>query len=108
MKRMHSIATWAGAGFLLVLVQLLGALAGSWISALCGLLVGGLTFPLLAFFRLEALRWWVASLFSAGSSLAGVMMVALTREAFPIKFWLGPILAGVAASAVSGIQQRQA
>ena len=108
MKRVHSIATWVGAGFPLALVQLLGAFGGPEISAACGLLVGGLSWPLLAFFHLKALPWWAAPLFSTASSLAGVMMVLLAREGLPLEFWMGPILAGAVASAVTLIRHRQA
>jgi hypothetical protein len=105
---MHSIATLAGAGFLLVPVQLLGSLAGPWISAVCGLGIGGLAFPLVAFFHLKALPWWVAPLLASSSSLAGVVVVGFARSGLPPEMWVGPVLAGVVASAVIAIERRQA
>jgi len=107
MKGMRWISTLAGAGFLLALAQLLGALGGAWISAACGLATGALAYPLVAVFRLTALPWWVAPLVAGSSSLAGVAAAAFTRGS-SAEIWMGPVLAPVAAFAVMGVARRRA
>jgi hypothetical protein len=99
------VASILACAFLLVLVQLLAAFLGSYIGAVCGLLMPFLSLGLLRFFQIELPQVWMAVLLPAGSSALGTA-VAFFSQASPTQVvWLAPLLAVATALAIAGVQR---
>lgn len=105
MKNIRTIAILLTAGFLQVLIQFVGALQGQWIGLLCGSLLAGVSFGLIAFFEVDLPGIWVPLVLPTSSSLIAIALVFLGSPGKPWQLWLAPVCACLVSAIIIGIQR---
>src|ERR1017187_321581 len=91
----HRFVTIIAPCFILVLVQLIAAIAHPLVGMLAGALVGGLAWGAQRVLDIDFTNWWESGLLAFVSSAVGIGIRLLsTRPAGAIVLAIAPILAG--------------
>lgn len=93
--KLHRVATLIGPYFLLVLVQLVAAIANPLLGLFAGAMVGGLAWGVQRLLDSDLKDWWVSALFAFVSSAIGVGIGLISpRSSGQVVLALAPVLAG--------------
>jgi hypothetical protein len=100
----RTITTLIASAFLLTLLELVAALANTWVALVCALLLAPLAFGIFRFFEVEIANPWIEFLAPCATSLMGSVIVYLGVRSDP-PLLLAPLATAAAGGLIMGIRK---
>ncbi len=104
--RFRAPATLIGCGFLMTVIQLVGALAHPAVTFCAAVTIGLLTFVLFQVFQIEWDLWWAPVLLATAASTVGILIRALNPETASWSLVFAPLVTFGTAGTVVLVRRR--